>query len=140
MLFLPAVALSSSISLWCIGSAVVTCSSLSFQYKSVVHWLKPDFYCYFTNWSCLGFFELKPYITVSLYLEFCRCINEQGSFTCNCTEHFRGPRCEETIKCEDRNPCENGATCIGKGIYSTTLYFKILLNIIRSCFSNPDKN
>ena len=39
------------------------------------------------------------------------CIVERnGNYSCNCTNGFIGPLCEDIDEC-DKNPCENGGSC-----------------------------
>lgn len=40
------------------------------------------------------------------------CVNTPGSFHCNCTKGFTGPRCEININECDSNPCKNEGTCL----------------------------
>ncbi|XP_048844850.1 neurogenic locus notch homolog protein 1-like [Brienomyrus brachyistius] len=41
-----------------------------------------------------------------------RCVNTEGSFTCNCTAGYGGQRCDEDLYQCVSLPCFNGATCM----------------------------
>jgi hypothetical protein len=40
------------------------------------------------------------------------CINEPGSYICNCPDHLEGPACGTAIDRCGRSPCLNGGICI----------------------------
>lgn len=41
-----------------------------------------------------------------------KCVNIPGSFACNCTQGFTGPRCETNINECLSDPCKNGGSCL----------------------------
>lgn len=40
------------------------------------------------------------------------CVNTPGSFACNCTQGFTGPRCETNINECESHPCQNEGSCL----------------------------
>ena len=42
------------------------------------------------------------------------CVNTPGSFQCNCSNGFTGPRCEININECQSSPCQNEGSCLDK--------------------------
>jgi hypothetical protein len=40
------------------------------------------------------------------------CVNTPGSFACNCTQGFTGPRCETNVNECESHPCHNDGSCL----------------------------
>lgn len=40
------------------------------------------------------------------------CVNTPGSFACNCTQGFTGPRCETNVNECESHPCQNEGSCL----------------------------
>ncbi|CAH1401168.1 unnamed protein product [Nezara viridula] len=40
------------------------------------------------------------------------CVNTPGSFMCNCTQGFTGPRCETNVNECESHPCQNEGSCL----------------------------
>ncbi|KAF4523891.1 hypothetical protein B566_EDAN016083, partial [Ephemera danica] len=40
------------------------------------------------------------------------CVNTPGSFACNCTQGFTGPRCETNVNECESLPCQNDGSCL----------------------------
>ena len=75
----------------------------------------------FFSWSCLiplGFncsgFDCSQTCEPNPCLNGGACIEEAGSFTCNCTNQFTGDICRMKRRWCVPDPCQNGGTCIEK--------------------------
>lgn len=82
-----------------------------------------------TNASKVGFVRLKRKCYICTYASLNRlltvskisgspcehdgiCVNTPGSFACNCTQGFTGPRCETNINECESHPCKNDGSCL----------------------------